>query len=206
MSGAIVHDGLPRQLAYPFSRIALEDRLFDLEWPDQLGLYFLYISGKQLDLYDPLLSHESRYPVIVLDNAVPPLNANVLAQIAERQRQEAEQKAQKNRVVEVSGSERAQAQLEGAESPGHRVRVELAEPVLPPESLIVLPVKARMRRRVTEAFETRGLRPIKNWLACPRERKSTQRPLVLLFDEETDRVVAKFADEPSDRSARRLYS
>ena len=205
MSGSIVHDELPRQLAYPFNRIALEDHLFELDWPEQVGLYFLYISGKQVEHYDPLLSRGTRYPVLVLDNAVPPLNANVLALIAERQRAEAERKAQENHSVELSGTQRAQSQLEGAESPGRRVRVLLAEPVLPPVSLVVLPVKARMRRRVTEALETQGLRPIKNWLACPAERKAQQRPLVLVFDEEADRVVAKFADEPSDPSAPRLY-
>lgn len=204
MSEAIVNDELPRQLAYPFNRIALEDHLFELDWPEQVGLYFLYISGKQLDHYDPLLSRESRYPVLVLDNGPPPLNGNVLAHIGERQREEAARKTRDPDEVELSGSQRAQAQLEGAES-RRGLRSELAEPVLPPVSLIVLPVKARMRRRVTEALETQGLRAIKNWLACPVERKAQQRPLVLVFDEEADRIIPKFAEEPSDPAAPRLY-
>ena len=167
-----------------------------------LGLYLLYISGVQLDYYDPLTSTEKRYPVLIADNGPPPLCTNTINRLIEDQIRR--EKASLPLEAGLNGTARAEAQLAGGDDTA-ATTLERPELRLPPMSLIVLPVKTRFRTKVGKLIETQSLRALRNWFSCKPELKAKQRPLVLSYDEESESVTSKFADDWTDHSRPRFY-
>ncbi|MFQ5515187.1 MAG: hypothetical protein ACE5FG_12250 [Myxococcota bacterium] len=200
----ILTDGLPRNISYPVKGSVLEEALGSLVPGEDVGLYFLYISGVQLDYYDPLTSKETRYPVLILDNAPPPLCSNVRGRLLEEQvRRELHNRPRRGRL---SGTARAEAQLTGKDAGGAAADGEpRPELKLPPMSILVLPVKTRFRTKVGRLIDGQGLRVIKNWFSCKPEMKAHQRPLVLAYDEESDALSSKFAEDWTDPHRPRFY-
>jgi hypothetical protein len=200
----ILTDGLPKNISYPIKGSTLEDALADIVREEDLGLYFLYISGVQLDHYDPLTSRETKYPVVLLDNGAPPLCSNVVGRLL--QAQEAKKARTPHGNEPMKGIARAEAQLVGRERPSAEGQKEPPpELELPPMSLVVLPVRTRFRTKVGQLIEYQGLRAIKNWLSCKPEMKANQRPLVLSYDEESEALSSKFADDWTDPTRPRFY-
>ena len=176
----VLKDTVPRQLAYPVGDAYLSEQLgADVQLED-LALFFLFTSGIQLDHYDPLTSTETSYPVLALDREAPPLVGEARLRDARRRK----------------------AELAGLIRRGRRGAATSESDLDAPVSIVVFPVKTRMRRRVTDAIEAQGIKLIRNWLAAPPEVKKDQKPLVLLFDETTGRVSARFARQEGPR---RLY-
>lgn len=60
-------------------------------------------------------------------------------------------------------------------------------------SILVFPVKVRLKARISEVILQQGLRPIRNWLSVEPHPDKPQRPLVLIYDEATQRISSKFA-------------
>ncbi len=170
----VLKDPVPRQLAYPVGEGYLSEQLAGDMSLDDAGLFFLFTSGIQLDHYDPLTSKEVSYPVMALDREPPPLVGHAEARLHD--------------------AERRRAELAGKTEPDEAVAYET--------SIVIFPVKTRMRRRVTDALEVQGLTFIRNWLAAPADLKTNQKPLVLIFDENTGRISARFAKE---EGSRRMY-
>ena len=180
----VMNDGLPRNIAYPIKGSTLEEALLQVEEEvGEIGLYFLYISGVQLDYYDALTSKVKRYPVLVLDRTPPPLNTDVTTRLLQQQiAQDHRTSALRDPKRPLSGTALAEAQLRKEETGG-----EEEEPVpeleLPDISLLVVPVKTRFRTKIGNLIETQGMQAIKNWLSCKPEMQANQRPLVLTYDE-----------------------
>jgi hypothetical protein len=194
----VVRDELPRLITYPIGELFLRTHLSASLSEDDAGLYYLYLSGVQINLYDPVTSRATAYPVLALDREPPQLCSDAIARLEEEKRK-------RERIVDErrAGVLRADAQLRGKDS--------IAAPVVPVESLpdlsisvAVFPVKTRLRRKIEDGIVESALRPIRNWLAAPFDQQATQRPLVICFDEETGRVGAKFA-EPWDDARNRYY-
>ena len=198
----ILNDGLPKNISFPLRGTVLEDALKDIVPAHELGLYLLYISGVQLDYYDPLTSTEKRYPVLVADNGPPPLCSNTINRLIEDQVRR--QRASLPLEARLNGTARAEAQLAGDDR-AESTTLQAPELRLPPMSLIVLPVKTRFRTKVGKLIETQALRALKNWFSCKPELKAKQRPLVLTYDEESESVTSKFADDWTDESRPRFY-
>jgi hypothetical protein len=194
----VIRDELPRLVAYPVGEVFLRAQLEPALREDDAGIYFLYLSGVQVNHYDPVVSRGSVYPVLALDREPPQLCSDALARLEEQQRR-------RNAIVDErrAGVMRADAQLRGEDQ-----RLPAADPCSPlpelPLSIAIFPVKTRLRRRVEDGIAEGGLRPLRNWLAASVAQHATQRPLVLVFDEETGKVSAKFA-EPWDDAKERYY-
>jgi len=182
----VLKDTVPRQLAYPVGDAYLSEQLgADVQLED-LALFFLFTSGIQLDHYDPLTSSETTYPVLALDHEPPPLVGTAKARLRDDRRRRAE-------LLGVIRTGRA-----AEDQPEAPLGADLDASV----AIVVFPVKTRMRRRVTDAIETQGIKLIRNWLAAAPEVQKDQKPLVLLFDEISGRVSARFAMQEGPR---RLY-
>src|SRR5262249_4292766 len=126
----------------------------------------------------------------------PQLCSDALARLDEQQRR-------RNEIVDErrAGVMRADAQLRGEDHPLLPLEHLDALPDLR-ISIAIFPVKTRLRRRVEDGILDGAIRPMRNWLAAPPGQHSTQRPLVLLFDEETGKVSAKFGDPWHDAKER----
>lgn len=72
-------------------------------------------------------------------------------------------------------------------------------------SLLIFPVKTRLRRMVEDAILDKGLRALRNWLHASPETRPDQRPLVLVYDEDSGGIQAKFA-EPWRSGQKRIYA
>jgi hypothetical protein len=73
-------------------------------------------------------------------------------------------------------------------------------------SVLVFPVKARIRPAVTDAIREQGLRPLQKWLSASADPALKQRPLLLSYDEVAHRIAAKFAEDwPGDELDREYF-
>jgi len=72
-------------------------------------------------------------------------------------------------------------------------------------SVLVFPVKARLKHKVTEALRRDGLRPVLRWFSAKSAPGVVQRPLVLIYDESDHRITAKFAEDWDGSEAERRY-
>jgi hypothetical protein len=196
LSPVVIRDELPRLVTYPVGEVFLRAQLGAALREDDAGIYFLYLSGVQVNHYDPVLSRASVYPVLALDREPPQLCSDALARLEDQRRRRSE-------IVDErrAGVMRADAQLRGQD------RI-LAPPELPddlpdlPLSIAIFPVKTRLRRKVEDGIVDGALRPLRNWLSAPPEQHAGQRPLVLCFDEESGKVSARFAEPWGDAKER----
>jgi hypothetical protein len=194
----VLKDELPRLITYPIGEIFLRAHLAESLSEDEAGLYYLYLSGVQVNFYDPVTSRATSYPVLALDRHPPQLCSDALARLEDQQRKR-EQIVDERRA----GVLRADAQLRGRDSIVAPPALVDAFPDLP-LSVAVFPVKTRLRRKVEDGIVECALRPMRNWLSAPFDQHATQRPLVICFDEDSGRVSAKFA-EPWDDAKERYY-
>jgi hypothetical protein len=198
LSPVVIRDELPRLVTYPVGEVFLRAQLEPVLREDDAGVYFLYLSGVQVNHYDPVVSRATVYPVLALDREPPQLCSDALARLDDQQRRRSE-------IVDErrAGVMRADAQLRGEDRA--LAPLDLAGP-LPdlPLAISIFPVKTRLRRKVEDGIVDGALRPLRNWLAAPAAQHASQRPLVLLFDEETGKVSAKFA-EPWHEAKERYY-
>jgi hypothetical protein len=196
LSPVVIRDELPRLVTYPVGEVFLRAQIGPVLREDDAGIYFLYLSGVQVNHYDPVLSRASVYPVLALDREPPQLCSDALARLEEQRRR-------RSAIVDErrAGVMRADAQLRGQD------RI-LQQPALPddlpelPLSIAIFPVKTRLRRKVEDGIVEGALRPLRNWLSAPGEQHSSQRPLVLCFDEESGKVSARFAEPWGDAKER----
>jgi hypothetical protein len=203
----VLRDALPRQLAYAVSGARLSREFKYIEGLEQMGLFYLFTSGVQLDFYDPIVSPLPTYPVLALDDCLPQLTSSALEALRRKTGRKKELfDFGVGELFSLRGAMRAQAQLMG------RSVAELEEDEdgdgemkLCDVSICVFPVKARLRRRVSRAILDTAIQPVRNWLSATRERAVPPRPLVILFDEMKGTVMTKFADEWIDPSAPRYY-
>ena len=72
-------------------------------------------------------------------------------------------------------------------------------------SILVFPVKARLKQMVLDALRADGIRPVLRWLTAKPVPGSPQRPLVLIYDETTQRVTAKFAEDWDGPERERVF-
>jgi len=198
LSPVVIRDELPRLVTYPVGEIFLRTHLGAAFNEDEAGLYFLYLSSVQVNLYDPVVSRASAYPVLALDRQPPQLCADALTRLRDQRRRH-------NAIVDErrAGVLRADAQLHGQDRSVEPLDLDDGLPELP-LSIAIFPVKTRLRRRVEDGIVEGALRPLRNWLGALREQQATQRPLVLSFDEESGKVHAKFA-EPWEDAKERQY-
>jgi hypothetical protein len=71
-------------------------------------------------------------------------------------------------------------------------------------SVLVFPVKARLRPRVYDSIREHALRPLQRWFAVTTDL-AKQRALVLMYDEGTQRVTVKFAEDWTGEERDRRY-
>jgi len=69
-------------------------------------------------------------------------------------------------------------------------------------SVLIFPVKARIKGRVTESLRDIGLRALRKWMA----RDVPDRDLVLYYDETTHSITPKFADDWEGPEIERIYT
>lgn len=69
-------------------------------------------------------------------------------------------------------------------------------------SILIFPVKARIKGRVTESLRDVGLRALRKWMA----RDVPQRDLVLSYDETTHSITPKFAEDWDGTEIERVYT
>jgi hypothetical protein len=72
-------------------------------------------------------------------------------------------------------------------------------------SILVFPVKMRIKQRVTDALLEQGMRPLVRWFAANASPDAAQRSLVLIFDESDQRITAKFAEDWTGPEVDRKY-
>jgi hypothetical protein len=72
-------------------------------------------------------------------------------------------------------------------------------------SILVFPVKMRLKQRISEALVELGMRPIARWFTAKSTPEAPQRSLVLIYDEADQRVTAKFAEDWSGPEVDRRY-
>ncbi len=72
-------------------------------------------------------------------------------------------------------------------------------------SILVFPVKARIKNHVLESIREHGVRPMQKWFATASDPSVKQRPLVLVYDESVHRVSAKFAEDWTGDERDRQY-
>jgi len=72
-------------------------------------------------------------------------------------------------------------------------------------SILIFPVKARIKPQISDSIRDQGLRPLVRWVSAKTSPEAPQRPLVLIYDEEEQRVSAKFAEEWSGPEVDRRY-
>ena len=206
----LLKDALPRQLAYAISGARLAKELKPVEGLEEMGLFYLFTSGVQLDHYDPIVSRAHEYPVLALDNSLPQLTNSAL----ERLRTKTGRRSDLGWRIgggewftsRFHGAARAQAQLMGCSVAELEKKESAAgELELCQQSILVFPVKARMRKRVTKLILEHAIQPVRNWLTAARNSRETQRPLVILFDEQRGTVWTKFCEDWSDPAAPRHY-
>ena len=173
MSPVIIKDDLPRLIAYPIGEGLLRQELGDALPGDRTAFYFLYLSGVQINHYDPVISKEPKYPVLALDREAPQLCADTIARLEEQRRKKYEL---------LGGDESSSAE----DLLAHDIDCKL--------SVALFPVKARLRRKLEDAILDDALRPMKNWLTAAPDVQAQQRPLVLVYDESSGKVSAKFAE------------
>lgn len=201
----VLKDALPRQLAYAISGARLSRELRCVEGLEQMGLFYLFTSGVQLDHYDPIVSPVPTYPVLALDDCLPQLTSSALQTLRRKTgRKEERFDFAAGELFSLRGAKRAQAQLMG-KSVADLEEDEDGEMKLCDASICVFPVKARLRKRVSRVIFDTAMQPIRNWLGTTRDREVPQRPLVILFDELKGTVTTKFADERTDSSGPRYY-
>lgn len=196
LSPVVIRDELPRLVTYPVGEVFLRAELGPVLGEDDAGIYFLYLSGVQVNHYDPVLSRDSVYPVLALDREPPQLCSDALARLDEQRRR-------RSQIVDErrAGVMRADAQLRGQDR-------SLAPPERPddllelPLSIAIFPVKTRLRRKIEDGIVEGAVRPLRNWLTAPPDQHATQRPLVLCFDEESGKVSARFAEPWGDAKER----
>ena len=73
-------------------------------------------------------------------------------------------------------------------------------------SILVFPVKVRIKAKIAEAILQQGLRPLRNWLSVEAHPDKPQRPLVLIYNETTQRISSKFAAPWHGPEQDRYYS
>ena len=73
-------------------------------------------------------------------------------------------------------------------------------------SILVFPVKARIKPMITDAVMNMAARPMVRWMTAKTPENAVQRPLVLIYDEPSARVTAKFAEDWDGREVDRRYS
>ena len=56
-------------------------------------------------------------------------------------------------------------------------------------AILVFPVKARIKPKVSEVLRDQGMRPIVRWFTCAQTPGTVQRPLVLVYDEAAHRIL-----------------
>ncbi len=190
----MLKDSLPRQLAYSVNGARLARELEDIDRLEDMGLFYLFTSGVQIDHYDPIVSKVQAYPVLALDNHTPQLTSNAV----ERLRRKTGREKKLGR-----GAARAQAQLMGRSAREPVVTTPArAELVLCDVCFCVFPVKIRLRDKVSTLILDTAIQPIRNWLSAAPQRKGAQRPLVIVFDELSGRVTTKFAAGWADTGPR----
>ena len=205
MIPTVLKDALPRQLAYAVSGARLSRELKCVEGLEQMGLFYLFTSGVQLDYYDPIVSPVPTYPVLALDDCLPQLTSSALQMLRRKTgRKEELFDFAAGEWVSLRGAKRAEAQLMGR-SISELEEDEDGEMKLCDVSICVFPVKARLRKRVSGVVLDTAMQPIRNWLSATRERELPQRPLVILFDELKGTVTTKFTDERTNPSGPRYY-
>jgi hypothetical protein len=208
MIDVVLRDELPKTISYPVHESFFEDSFGDLTGVVETGVYLLYTSGSQVTFYDPLVSLATRYPVLALDVSVPPINANVICGLFET-------KVRKRRFL-TGGHDRAERQLRGESGVEYweridrmtgteKVEAQLGYLELPALSIAVFPVKRRLRSRIGDAIEIQGLRPMVNWISAALAQHGSQRPLVLVYDEESGTIQTKFADPEGLQQRSRVY-
>jgi hypothetical protein len=208
MIDPILRDEVPKAISYPIHESFFEESFGDATLAAPIGLYLIYTSGSQVTHYDPLVSAATRYPVLALDVRVPPLNANVVSGLFEA-------KIRKKRLP-MAGYDRAEKQLRGETGAewweridrmtgAEKVEAQIRYLELPELSIAVFPVKRRLRARVADAIELQGLRPMANWVSASFAPHGSQRPLVLVYDEESGAIQTKFADSEGLQQRNRVY-
>ena len=198
----ILRDSLPRQLAYSVSGATLARELGFAEGLEDMGLFYLFTSGVQVDYYDPIVSRAQCYPVLALDHYMPQLTSNALEMLRKKTGRGplgGHVRGGEWFTMRLRGAARAQAQFLG-QSMAELEEVENkdGELELCDVSICVFPVKSRLRKRVSRLILETAIRPIRNWLGAPPERRETQRPLVILYDELEGAVSTKFCEEWPD--------
>jgi len=71
MIQTILKDDLPQGLSFPLGAATLAGEIGEAIPFERLGLYMLFGSGRQRDVYDPLNSSKSSYPVLAIDRVLP---------------------------------------------------------------------------------------------------------------------------------------
>ena len=210
MIPTLLKDTLPRQLMYAINGARLARELKSVEGLEEMGLFYLFTSGVQVDHYDPIVSRAHEYPVLALDNGLPQLTSSALERL--RMKTGRHSKAAWGIgggewfSMRLRGAARAQAQLMGCSvTELEQNKTAGGELELCKVSIMVFPVKARMRKRVTRLILETAVQPVRNWLSAAPDRKETQPPLVILFDEQRGTVSTKFCEEWSDPAAPRHY-
>jgi hypothetical protein len=72
-------------------------------------------------------------------------------------------------------------------------------------SILLFPVKARLKKMIASAVEEQGMRAVKAFLSVPLEKRSIQKPLVLVFDETTQKITPRFAPPWDGEEKDRIY-
>lgn len=205
----MLRDSLPRQLAYPVSGATLARELGFAEDLEDMGFFYLFTSGVQVDYYDPIVSGAQCYPVLALDHHTPQLTSNTVERLRKKTGRGPPGRyfgGSEWFTMRLRGAARAQAQLMGQslaeleEVDNKDGELELCE-----VSICVFPVKSRLRKRVSRLILETAIQPIRNWLGAPPERREIQRPLVILYDELEGAVSTKFCEEWPDADVPRHY-
>ena len=72
-------------------------------------------------------------------------------------------------------------------------------------SILIFPVKMRIKQRITDSLVELGMRPLVRWFSAKPSPDAPQRPLVLIYDEVDQRVSAKFAEDWTGPEVDRKY-
>jgi hypothetical protein len=137
---AVVKDDVPRLITFPSGELLLRQKLGDALPAEVVGLYFLYLSGVQVNYYDPVVSKAESYPVLALDRRPPQLCVETLVRLAEQRRKRRELVDER-----LAGGARTEGAPRGEERGTEDERLdEEGELAL---SVMLFPVKTRLRSR-----------------------------------------------------------
>ena len=64
-------------------------------------------------------------------------------------------------------------------------------------SILVFPVKLRVKEAVAQLIESTGMRAIRNWFAAASNGSNNPKRLVLWFNETLSQLSPRFADDPN---------